>query len=162
MRKLLQTLAKWLAVLGGVVVCSLAVLTTVSVLSRWLMSKPIQGDVELTQFGVAMCVACFLPWCQVKCGNIIVDFFTTKLTARTRSLLDGVGALLLALMLGLLAWRTGVGAISNREAGETTMILGLPMWWSYAGLVPGLTLTALIALEQAIGYFRNRADGRSA
>lgn len=162
MRKLLQTLAKWLAVLGGVVVCALALLTTVSVFSRWLMSKPIQGDVELTQFGVAMCVACFLPWCQVKGGNIIVDFFTTNASRRTRSVLDGVGALLLALMLGLLAWRTGVGAISNKEAGETTMILGLPMWWSYAGLVPGLTLTALIALEQAVGYFRNRADGRSA
>jgi len=52
------------------------------------------------------------------------------------------------LMYVLLAWRTGVGAISVRQAGETTMILSVPMWWAYASLAPGLALAALIALIQ--------------
>jgi TRAP-type C4-dicarboxylate transport system permease small subunit len=34
------------------------------------------------------------------------------------------------------------------DAFETTMILGLPMWITYAVLAPGLALTALIALVQ--------------
>jgi TRAP-type C4-dicarboxylate transport system permease small subunit len=36
-----------------------------------------------------------------------------------------------------------------REAGETSMILDLPMWWTYASLAPGLALSALVALVQA-------------
>ena len=69
--------------------------------------------------------------------------------------LDGVGALLMAAMCALLAWRTSVGAIGVREAGETSMILGLPMWWVYASLAPGLALAALVALVQAGLHFRN-------
>jgi len=52
-------------------------------------------------------------------------------------------------MLGLLAWRAGAGALAVREAGETSMILGWPMWFSYAALAPGLALSGLIALLQA-------------
>ena len=32
------------------------------------------------------------------------------------------------------------GAVAVKEAGETTMLLGLPMWWSYVSLAPGATL----------------------
>ena len=52
-------------------------------------------------------------------------------------------------MFALLAWRTGVGAVAVYEAGETSMIRALPMWWVYASLAPGLALAALIALLQA-------------
>lgn len=108
------------------------------------------GDVELTQFGIALCLSLCLPWAQVHRANIIVDFFTQRASAPTLRALDRVGALLLALMVGLLAWRTAVGALAVREAHEATMILDLPMWWTYALLAPGLVLTALVALVQAI------------
>ena len=41
-----------------------------------------------------------------------------------------------------------MGAVSVRAAGETTMILSVPMWWAYASLAPGLALAAVIALIQ--------------
>ena len=85
----------------------------------------------------------------MKRGNIIVDFFTQAAGERVNGALDRFGALLLALMLGLLAWRTAAGALAVDEAGEQTMILGLPMWWTYAVLAPGLGLTAVIAVAQA-------------
>jgi TRAP-type C4-dicarboxylate transport system permease small subunit len=121
----------------------------VSVAGRALFSTPIQGDVELTQFGVALCISLCLPWCQIHGANIIVDFFTQKAGPRTTAILDGVGAIALAVMTALLAWRTAVGAVSIHEAGETTVILGLPMWWTYVMLAPGLALTCLVALVQA-------------
>jgi TRAP-type C4-dicarboxylate transport system permease small subunit len=85
----------------------------------------------------------------VRRANIIVDFFTQKAGPALLRGLDSLGALLLALMVALLAWRTAVGAQAVREAHEATMILDLPMWWAYASLAPGLALTALIALVQA-------------
>ena len=146
--------ASWLfAMVGGLAAVAVALLTVASIAGRALWSTPIAGDIELTQFGVALSISLCLPWCQLQRGNIIVDFFTTRASARTLRGLDGMGALLLALMMALLAWRTGVGATSVRESNETSMILGLPMWGVYAVLAPGFALTLGVALWQAVAHF---------
>jgi TRAP-type C4-dicarboxylate transport system permease small subunit len=41
-----------------------------------------------------------------------------------------------------------------REAGETTTILGWPLWHAYAAMVPGVLLTSLLAFQGAIGDMR--------
>lgn len=148
MPPLLRRLAHGCAMAGCLAACAVAVLTVVSIVGRSLWSWPIPGDVELTQFGIALCIALCLPWCQLQRGNIIVDFFTQTSGPRATRVLDAFGSLLLAVMVGLLAWRSAVGAVAVGEAQETTMILGLPMWVSYAALAPGLALTSLIALIQ--------------
>jgi len=161
--KFLGRIAAAFALLGGAVGCAVALLTVASIAGRSLASRPIAGDVELTQFGVALCISLCLPWCQLHGGNIIVDFFTQKAAPRTLRRLDGLGCLLVAVMMGLLAWRTAVGAVSVHGAGETTMILDLPMWISYAVLAPGLALAMLIALAQALAHLSGRtlaATGR--
>ena len=149
MPAILRRLATWFAIAGGAVACVVGLLTVTSIAGRALLSRPIQGDVELTQFGIAFAIALFLPWAQLRGSNIIVDFFTQRARAATIARLDAVGSLLLAAMVALLAWRAAAGALAVREAHESTMILELPMWWSYAVLAPGLGLTALIAVLQA-------------
>ena len=147
----------WLfAMMGGLCASLVALMTVVSVTGRAAISMPIQGDVELTQLGVALCISLCLPWCQVHGANIIVDFFTQKVGPRQQAILDGIGTIALAAMTALLAWRTAVGAVSIHEAGETSVILGLPMWWTYAMLAPGLALTCLVALIQAGLLFSGR------
>jgi TRAP-type C4-dicarboxylate transport system permease small subunit len=69
-----------------------------------------------------------------------------------------MGNLLLIVLYWLLAWRTSVGAMSVREAGETTMIISLPMWWAYACLAPGLALAGWVALVQALSGWSNRGQ----
>jgi TRAP-type C4-dicarboxylate transport system permease small subunit len=146
----LEKLAAGFALLGGLCALLVAGLVLWSVVGRNLFAHPVPGDIELSQFGIALSIALCLPWCQLRRGNIIVDFFTQAAPERVNTGLDRFGALLLGVMLGLLAWRTGVGALAVSEAGEQTMILGLPMWWAYAVLAPGLALTAVIAVVQAV------------
>jgi len=145
----LRQLSLLFAVLGGAVACAVAAMTVVSIVMRATVSRPVSGDVELTQFGIALAISLCLPWAQLHGANIIVDFFTQALPERATRRLDAMGALLLAAMCALLSWRTSVGALAVREAGETSMILDLPMWWTYASLAPGLALSALVALVQA-------------
>jgi TRAP-type C4-dicarboxylate transport system permease small subunit len=154
---ILRRLAALFAVAGGLAACAVAVLVVTSVTGRAATSQPIQGDVELTQFGIALAISLCLPWAQLQGSNIIVDFFTQKAGARTRHALDAFGSLLLSIMVGVLAWRTAAGAVSVRDAFETTMILALPMWWTYAVLAPGLALTAVVALVQVGGHLKGRA-----
>ena len=147
--KALRWLTLWFALAGALVALGVGLMTTVSVIGRAALKMPIPGDVELTQMGIAIAISLGLPWCQMHGANIIVDFFTQGLAERRQRLLDAVGALFLVAMYCLLAWRTAAGAISVREAHETTMILSLPMWWAYAWLAPGLALAGVLAAVQA-------------
>ena len=50
-----------------------------------------------------------------------------------------------------LAWPVMLkGTGYTRLFAVVSMILGLPMWWAYAFLAPGLALTAVIAVVQAV------------
>jgi TRAP-type C4-dicarboxylate transport system permease small subunit len=108
------------------------------------------GDFELTGVAAGAAIAMFLPWCQLKRGNIIVDFFTAKASDATNARLDQFGALLLALSMALLAWRATVGGLNAYNTHSGTMMLGFPEWVVYAAIVPPLVLTALIALWQGL------------
>lgn len=142
----MHALAAWAAIVGGAILAAIAGLVVTSVALRALGFQPIQGDFELVQVGLAASIALLLPWCQIRGGNIIVDFFTTRARLRTQRRLDTFADLLVALMMALVAWRSAVGAVSAQQNGETTMILGFPIWWSYAAMTPGLALTSVVAL----------------
>jgi TRAP-type C4-dicarboxylate transport system permease small subunit len=158
--RLVSALAKLGAWLGAFAALLVAAMVVTSVVGRASpLAKPIQGDVELTQLGIALAISLGLPWCQLRRANIIVDFFTQGASDRTRGWLDGLGCWLVALMVALLAWRTSAGALAVRAAGETSMILALPMWWVYAALAPGLALTALIAAWQGLRLLRRKPLG---
>jgi TRAP-type C4-dicarboxylate transport system permease small subunit len=153
----LRRLTLWFAMAGAAIALLVGAMTTVSVIGRAFFKSPIQGDVEITQLGMALAISLCIPWCQLRGANIIVDFFTQSMPARAQKRLDAVGAALIALMCAVLAWRTGAGALAVRQAQETSMILSLPMWWAYASLAPGLALAALVALVQAWMHWTQQA-----
>lgn len=154
--KWLGRVCRWFAVIGGAVLVAITLMSVASIVGRSLFGKPVPGDFELVQIGCAICVAAFLPWCQMQGGNIIVDFFTVRASAGTRAWLDAFGALLLAVVMLLVAWRTGVGALAVKASGETSMIMGFPSWIGYAFMAPGFALTALAALYTAYVAWRGR------
>ena len=145
----LVTLARGLSWIGGGVLIAMMVLSVVSVVGRKFFDAPVQGDFELVQLGCAICVACFLPWCQIEKGHVIVDFFTLHATPRTKAWLDALGALLLAACSTLIAWRLALGTLSVWTTQETTMILGAPVWIGYAPLVPAFALLAATGFYSA-------------
>lgn len=138
-----------LALLGGLVLLAAAAMTGVSIAGRWLQDAPITGDIELMQIACVTAIALFLPWCQWRAEHVRVDFFTQGAGPRVRSALDRLGHLLLAVVMALLAWRAAEGVLDLRASGETTMLLAIPSWLAYLPLLPGLALSALIALYAA-------------
>ena len=90
MYRTLARLAWWFAIAGGLVAGAVALMVVSSVTLRALLTRPIPGDVELTQFGIALCISLCLPWCQYRGANIIVDFFTQKAPRRVNRALDAV------------------------------------------------------------------------
>lgn len=139
-----------LSALGGALaLLAICAVSVVSVTGRWLFDAPVLGDVELVQMGCALAVAAFLPWAQMKNAHVIVDFFTHRAPPSLRRLLDRIAALLLAALAFVVAWRSFVGAWEAWQSGETTMLLGWPLWWSYVTLGPGFALLGLTAAYTA-------------
>jgi TRAP-type C4-dicarboxylate transport system permease small subunit len=145
----IHRLAACAALLGGAVLTAIALMSVASIVLRSVGMQPIQGDFELVQVGLAICVTLLLPWCELQGGNITVDFFTARMRKGWRRLLDAAGCALFALIIALVAWRTVAGAAALKAAGETTMLLGVPLWIGYASMTPGLVLTAVGALYRA-------------
>jgi TRAP-type C4-dicarboxylate transport system permease small subunit len=144
-----ERLASALAIVGGLAVAGIALVTTGSVASRWAFGRPLLGDTEVVEFGMAVVVACFLPLCQWRKGNVVVDFFTARAPAAVRDALERAGALLVAAMLGLLAWRTAAGAIDQHRDGAVTMLLQWPQWIAYLLMAVPTALAAAMALYTA-------------
>jgi TRAP-type C4-dicarboxylate transport system permease small subunit len=157
--RLLELGAKASAVLAGVLLTVITLMTCVSVIGRNTVGWTIVGDFELTGSAAGAAVALFLPWCQWRRGNIIVDFFTAKASAATQRAFDRIGALLLAVVMALMTWRTTIGGLNAWKSQAGSMMLGFPEWIVYCFMVPPLALTAAIALAQAVRGF---ADDDSA
>jgi TRAP-type C4-dicarboxylate transport system permease small subunit len=136
---------------GGAVVSAIGLMSAVHIIGLWLFASPIRGDFELVEFGIAIAGTLFLPYCQLTRGHIIVDFFTQKAGPRALSRLDAFGAFLMAIVLLLVGWRTGIAVFDMYRYGETTTLRGLPLWIAYAAMTPGFLLAGFIALGQALG-----------
>lgn len=161
MGRRLMLLCQAAAVAGALVFVALVVMSIVSITGRKLWSAPVPGDVELLQMCAAFASATFFAYCHLNRGDVKVDFFTDRLPARAVHALDAIGSLLVGLFGALIAWRTGAAASMLAEAGETSMILSLPLWVGQALMVPGFVLLALAGFYMGHWHAR-RAAGRAA
>lgn len=146
----LTLLAKACAILAGLLLTLITLMTCASLIGRNTIGQTLVGDFELTAVAAGAAISLFLPWCQIRRGHIIVDFFTAKASASARNGMDRVGLLCTALVFGVLAWRTGIGGWDAWQTQSGTMMLGFPEWVVYLVMAPALALTTVIALWQAV------------
>lgn len=139
-----ERVVQGVALLGGVllITLSLTVVISVTLRSDLVGSAGIPGDFELVQMATAVAAFCFLPWCQLRRGNIFVDTFTLKLPLRWQRRIDAGWDLVYALVMMLIAWRLAVGARAAFATGENTMVLQIP---SYLPIGLCAALAALVA-----------------
>jgi TRAP-type C4-dicarboxylate transport system permease small subunit len=135
-----------LGLAGGVVLLAVAVLTSWSVLSRWLFRIPVQGDFELVSLGSGVAVFGFLAYGTIMRANILVDTFTNWVPRGVTRWVDAFWTLVWAVVVAVLAERLAVGALETALNGTTTMVLGLPTWWAVTLGALGFAATALAAL----------------
>ena len=159
--KVLENLAKLCAVLAGLLLTVITLMTCASLIGRNTSGGTIVGDFELTGAATGAAIALFMPFCQARRGNIIVDFFSAKFSSKTNAALDRFGALLLALLFALLAWRTTLGGLNSWRTNSETQIIGFPEWVVYASMVPPFVLAMLIGLHQALFGFAADSEAQA-
>jgi TRAP-type C4-dicarboxylate transport system permease small subunit len=162
-----ERLSGAVALLGGLLALFVALLVVTSVLGRWLGGSPlaaklrwlgpVNGDFEMVQMATAVAIFAFLPYCQVRRGNIVVDTFTARFRPRTNGFIDAFWDVVYAGMMGLLAVSLATGALEHYRSGQTTMLLQLIVWPALALCTLLCFLLAFTALATAAARVRGRS-----
>lgn len=153
MSRTLSLLAQLCAVLAGILLTGITLVTCGNLILRNTTGDAMAGAFELTAMASGAAIALFMPLCQIRQGNIIVDFFTSGLNDKAVERLDRLGALVLALVYALITWRTYLGCMNVYESHSETQIMGFPEWITYAAMLPAFALTGLIGLYQTLMGF---------
>jgi TRAP-type C4-dicarboxylate transport system permease small subunit len=143
----LHALTGALAIVGGLLACVIAVLVTVSVTGRYLFAAPVPGDNDLVGVLAGCAIFAFLPYCQMTRSNVMVDFFTARLSGHAKAAFDLFGTLLYLLIAVLLTWRLYHGAIELRASGEMLAAFTFYRWWTLP-----FDILCMILLIAVIGY----------
>jgi TRAP-type C4-dicarboxylate transport system permease small subunit len=155
-RFLRRAIEVW-ALLGGLVLTGIAVMSTWSAASGWLFGRPLPGDFEMVEMLVAVSVFMFLPYCQVTGANVTADLFTARAGPRTVALLELLAGVIALGFSLLLLWRMYFGLLDYRQYVETTTILKVPIWYAYLPALASLALlaaAAAVAVRDAFGAWR--------
>lgn len=159
----LFALSEGLAVLGGLSLVVVTVFTVLSVVGRTAFDMPILGDQEIVELGCAIAIFAFMPYCQMRAANVIVDFFTARLSQATRDALDSVMNAIFSACILVVTWRLAIGGIGAFDGADASMFLRIPLWWGYAFAFVACILWSLACLYSLRRSLRHmRAAGRTA
>lgn len=153
------------ALAGGLLLMGVVLMNAYSLFADILFRRPLSGDFELVEVGVAIAAFAFLPYCQLTGANVTADIFTQSAGPRTIALLALFSAVIAFAFSLLLTWRMSVGLLDIRAYGETTVIMGFPIWLAYVPIVASLAMLGLasfISMRDALANVRSPPENGTA
>jgi TRAP-type C4-dicarboxylate transport system permease small subunit len=154
-----EQLTRMAALVGGVFLLGSIILTLISVIGRYLLSMPVPGDYELVEIACGIAVFLFFPFTHAVGSNISAEFFTSGMALTKRRFLDVLNDIVFTLIAALFTWRMTHAFEEKLASGETSILIGIPLWWPYAiGVCCLGFLTIVCALRVLAGIAALRQD----
>ncbi|MGB3406623.1 MAG: TRAP transporter small permease [Jannaschia sp.] len=169
--RIIEALAVVMAILGGLVLTVLILLTCTSITGRFLSDVlhsdplmgsgfsnalvalgvgPVNGDFELVEAGMAFVIFAFLPLTHLRGGHASVDILTNLLGTGVNRCLAALWSTLFAAVMVLIALQLWQGTVDKIGNGETSYLIQFPIWWAYAAALSGAVASALVAIYVAL------------
>ncbi|WP_372424826.1 TRAP transporter small permease [Salinarimonas chemoclinalis] len=142
-----------IAVVGGVGVVALMLLTVADALLRSFANAPILGANDLTQVILAVVVAASVPLCVASDRAVAITALVDRMRPAAGGLVRRAAYAASASVLAYLAWRCFVNGGEAAMFGETTMLLRIPYGPFYYVLSAGFGVSAVLF---AVGVLRGR------
>jgi TRAP-type C4-dicarboxylate transport system permease small subunit len=183
MHRAVHELARLTAILGGLVLIGIIVMTTMSIVGRslnrvlhsdWVESTfgmvsqrlidmgigEIRGNYELLEAGVAFAIFSFFPICQLHTSHATVDVFTARLPERITRVIMAFWEVALTACLIFISLRLYEGMQRYIGNGETTLFLQFPVWWAYFASFAACCVTCVVAVYCAVMRIGESVTGR--
>lgn len=156
--RLVFRLAAGIAIAGGICLAAVTAITLVSVIGRAFIPlglKPVPGDYEIVQSGVLFAIFCSLPLTQYLRGHADVAVLTDHFPARVAAIIELVMDVLMLLAVLFIVWRFSLGLLDKYANREMTLILHMPVWWTYAAGMVGGVATVVVSAYCVARSFSN-------
>ncbi|MFZ9286405.1 MAG: TRAP transporter small permease [Burkholderiaceae bacterium] len=124
----------------------MVVLTFVDVVGRRLFNTPVFGATDLTEHLMAVIVFAGLPLLTAQRGHLSIDLFDAWLLRPQYRWWHKAVDLLIAAVLGLIAWRYFLSVHEALEIKEVSPALTIPRAWAYGFIAATSAIAAVAAL----------------
>ena len=124
------------------------------VVLRYTLSAPLPSSYELTQFCMVVIVYGGIAWCGLVGGHVALDLLGERLDRPGLGWLNASVRATSALLLFIVAWRSGLAAAEYYASGETSNMLRWPLYPFLAVTAAGAGLYGLILTMQAMNAWR--------
>lgn len=160
MAKKLEALVSGWALLGGVLLLLIVLVTTLNVAAFSLdraarlvgANVPgLAGYEDFVRLLISAAALMFFPYCQLRQGHVTVDLLAQRLPVKMQRALQALWLLSTAVVALGLAWYMCLGLWESRGDGVITAVLGWAEWPFYLPGILSLLLWALVALRQISG-----------
>lgn len=162
--RIIYGLARLMALAGGIVLIALVLLVVVSVTGRallWAGLRPVRGDYELVEAGIGFAVFAFLPWAHLERGHAIVTIVTDRFGPVVNRWILVITDIMMLAAASFIAWRLYDGMLDKFRYNETTLLLRMPLGWSYTAGLVGAVVFVIVAIYVLGRSISNALAGRS-
>jgi TRAP-type C4-dicarboxylate transport system permease small subunit len=138
--------------IGMVMMTVMMIFVTLDVTLRKLVSMPILGSIEITQFMLAICVSFGLAQCTIDKGHVVIDLFVARLTTRAKARLGIVTGMLAFGSCLLVTWQLFNYIFIIKEVNNVSNVLKIPMWPFVALVTFGFILFCFVLFVHFLEY----------
>jgi tripartite ATP-independent transporter DctM subunit len=132
------------AAIGVLSILTVAFLTVLDVVLRNFFSRSLYGLGEITVLLIALAVSAVIPAGMAGRVSLTIEILESRVSRGTLHWLKAFGAALLALFLGLIAWRLGLLGHTAMIRQETTIMREIPKAPFFFGVSAGLAVATFI------------------
>jgi TRAP-type C4-dicarboxylate transport system permease small subunit len=121
-----QYFLKGVTFIGYVSLSAIVLLTTVNVFGRYILKKPLLGEYDMVELGMAIFGGIAMMVAALQRHHVSVDVLLVRFSRRTRLILGSTASFLGFLTWGLLAHRAFLNGLDDLENGSHSATLRIP------------------------------------
>ena len=137
-----------LAIVAGVTLLLLMLLTVYAVVMRYIFNAPILWALDIGRMGLVVLVFFGLAYCGLTGGHIAVDFLGVFATSRVVQISDVIIRSVCVVLIGLMAWQAMQQGFDAIEMGEGTNELEIPLSPFFAVVAFGSITYCIVLMIQ--------------
>ena len=148
--KLLNSVCRWLAMVGVALVIPMMLLIIADVILRSFFSLPITGTAEIACL-MLVCMSLGVARCAIDERHLKIEILMSLFPPRIQAIVDGITILVGLFIVIIMAWRNLIAALWKNEIGQVaSILLPIPLFPFHMVLVLGLVVMCLAMVALVI------------
>lgn len=141
LRKLVHGLTQLLAFLAVICIIAMLLAIVADVTRRTLVGESVPGVVELGEVAMVLIVFLGLGFAERRGAHVSMTLVVRKLPPRTAAIVNGLGLLLVVVVVGWMVWVTADRALESFAAQEYRFgLVRVPVWPARIAIAVGLVI----------------------